>query len=96
MIVQFWERDAFRIAIELFVLLVVSHLRNLRVTQRNPNLSAHCSGDLSGKQELRRRFLSPEALWSAAVFPPLFPEKLPASTIIENDVVRCANCTARN
>ena len=38
MIVQFWKRDAFSIAIELFVLLVVSHLRNLRATQHNPNL----------------------------------------------------------
>src|SRR5881394_4033769 len=38
MIVQFWKRDAFSIAVELFVLLVVSHLRNLRATQHNPNL----------------------------------------------------------
>src|SRR5262249_10448654 len=39
MIVQFWKRDAFSIAVEPFVLLVVSHLRNLRVTQHNPNLT---------------------------------------------------------
>src|SRR5262249_38688139 len=32
MIVQFWKGDAFSIAVEPFVLLVVSHLRNLRVT----------------------------------------------------------------
>jgi len=38
MIVQFWKRDAFSVAVELFVLLVVSHLRNLRATQHNPNL----------------------------------------------------------
>src|SRR5262249_41223074 len=39
MIVQFWKGDAFSIAIELFVLLVVSHLRNLRATRHNPNLT---------------------------------------------------------
>src|SRR3954469_17998136 len=39
MIVQFWKRDAFSIAVELFVLLVVSHLRNLRATQHIPNLT---------------------------------------------------------
>jgi hypothetical protein len=39
MIVQFRKRDGFGIAVEPFVLLVVSHLRNLRVTQHNPNLS---------------------------------------------------------
>ena len=38
MIVQFWKRDAFSVAVKLFVLLVVSHLRNLRATQHNPNL----------------------------------------------------------
>jgi len=45
MIIQFWKRDAFSIAVELFVLLVVGHLRNLRVTQHNPNLT-HAGADL--------------------------------------------------
>src|SRR6266480_5727526 len=39
MIVQFWKRDAFSIAVELFVLLLVSHVQTLRATQNNPNLS---------------------------------------------------------
>ncbi len=38
MIVQFRKGDAFSIAIELFVLFLVSHSRSLRATQHNPNL----------------------------------------------------------
>jgi trans-2,3-dihydro-3-hydroxyanthranilate isomerase len=57
MIVELWERDAFGIAVELFVSLLVSHLETLRATQHNPNL----------RRERRRTFLSREALWSAAV-----------------------------
>jgi len=38
MIVQFWERDAFSIAIELFVLLLVGHICTLRVRVDNQNL----------------------------------------------------------
>jgi len=37
LIVQFWKCDAFSIAVELFVLLVVSHLHSLRPTHCNPN-----------------------------------------------------------
>ncbi len=39
MIVQFWKRDAFSVAVELFVLLVVSHVGILRLRVHNPNLS---------------------------------------------------------
>ena len=38
MIVQFWKRDAFRIAVELFVLLVVSHAHIVRVRVDKQNL----------------------------------------------------------
>jgi hypothetical protein len=37
MIVQFWKRDGFGIAVEPFVLLVLSHVQTLRVTVDNPN-----------------------------------------------------------
>ncbi len=40
MIVQFWKRDAFSVAVELFVLLVVSHVGILRLRVHNPNLEA--------------------------------------------------------
>jgi len=39
MIVQFWKRDAFGVALKLLVLLLVSHVRTLRVHLDNPNLS---------------------------------------------------------
>ena len=38
MIVQFRKGDAFGIAVKLFVLLLVSHIRNLRVALDNPTL----------------------------------------------------------
>src|SRR5712691_2553695 len=50
MIVQFWKRDAFSVAVELFVLLVVSHLRTLRATQHNPNLTHAATEAREGKK----------------------------------------------
>src|SRR5512144_1185662 len=40
MIVQFWKRDAFSIAVEPFVLLLLSHVRNLRMGLDNQNTVA--------------------------------------------------------
>jgi hypothetical protein len=37
MILELRESDAFRVAIKLFVLLLVSHMQTLRAPQRNPN-----------------------------------------------------------
>src|SRR5437879_6506492 len=38
MIVQFWKRDAFSVAVKLFILLLVSHVCILRVCMHNQNL----------------------------------------------------------
>ena len=60
MIVQFWKRDAFSIAVELFVLLVVSHLRNLRATQHIYPSLTHAGAALTNSFSLmysRRRRL---------------------------------------